>query len=295
MRKFPRRGCPSADLFQCKLERIEFGFERRIDLARAHLHDQAAEQRRIYGDRDRHILAGDAFQRCLEFRFLGCRQRMRRGHFSRGLATMLGSDLAERLDHAGQGEKAAIARHEAKEVASQAGDLGLVGDRRDSLFLVFAGEDRALDQAVEIGAAIKQSGETTKVGFYLCNGACFEREIEQRSSITLSNTGDWRGRLGHGPSFLLSDRPQDCWRERLTLAKSLTLLRFLTPELAAAASPRPKVDCRLAQAFEDRNTSSNSHFRHYCRILGIEAAAGRRFTARSRKQTPGVGPPDPVR
>ena len=32
-------------------------------------------------------------------------------------------------------------------------------------------ENTALDQAIEISAAVKQRSETTEVGFYLCNSA----------------------------------------------------------------------------------------------------------------------------
>jgi hypothetical protein len=38
-----------------------------------------------------------------------------------------------------------------------------------------------------------------------------------------------------------------------TLAKSLTLLHFYWRQRERLPHPRPKVDCRLAQAFSDRN------------------------------------------
>ena len=78
----------------------------------------------------------------------------------------------------------------------------------------------------EIGAAIEESLERAEILFHLGDSVRLQREFEQRTRITLGNTGDWRVRLSHGPSFLSSDRPQDFWREYRTLAKSLTLLNF---------------------------------------------------------------------
>ena len=59
-------------------------------------------------------------------------QRMRRGDLGGDLAARFGGDAAERLDHGGNREQAAVLRDDAQEIADEAGDAGLVGDGRRS-------------------------------------------------------------------------------------------------------------------------------------------------------------------
>ena len=56
---------------------------------------------------------------------------MRRGDLGGDFAARVGGDAAERLDHGGNGEEAAVLRDDAQEIADQTGDAGLVGDGRD--------------------------------------------------------------------------------------------------------------------------------------------------------------------
>ena len=51
---------------------------------------------------------------------------------------MFCGDLAERPDHAGDGEQTAVTGHDAQEIAGEASDPCLVGDRRDGLGLILA-------------------------------------------------------------------------------------------------------------------------------------------------------------
>ena len=74
---------------------------------------------------------------------------------------------AERRDHGGDGEEAAVLRDDAQEIADEAGDLGLVGDGRDGLELLVGREDRAPDHAGEIVALGKQRLEAAEIGLDL--------------------------------------------------------------------------------------------------------------------------------
>lgn len=44
------------------------------------------------------------------------------------------------------------------------------------------------------------------------------------------------------------------------------MLQFFQAQGCGFRFPRPKVDCRLAQAFQDRNASTDKLLRHFCRI-----------------------------
>ena len=119
-------------------------------------------------------------------------------------------------------------------------DAGLVGDRADRLGLFLGGEHRAADQADQIVARIEHRLEAGEVGLDLADRICLGGEFEQRTRIALGDTGDGRTGLGHGPSLLSPDRPQDLWREHRTLAKSLTLLIFVGQKHALARIPGRK-------------------------------------------------------
>ena len=180
---------------------------------------------------------------------------------------------AERLDHGGDGEKPPVSGDDAQEIADKAGDFGLVGDRRDGLVLLIRRKHRASDHAGEIVASVEQRLEAAEVGFDLRHGVRLEGKFEQRTRIAFGNTGDWRAGLCHGSSFLLSGRPRVSSRQPKSWLNPWPHWIFPTVSVRAP-HPLSKVDCRLAQAFGDRNTLAGRRFRHYCRTAcGPRASA----------------------
>src|SRR5690606_18894297 len=158
------------------------------DLTRTHLDDKTAEDRRIDGDIDRHVLAGHALQRCLQFVLLRSAQLVRGNHIGGDFATMFSSNLAESGNDAGQCKETAVPRDDAQEISNQTLDACLVGNGADGVKLVFRGKHRTGDQSLEVFASAQKRLETVKIFFHSCNGFRVERELEKRSGVTLCDT-----------------------------------------------------------------------------------------------------------
>ena len=122
---------------------------------------------------------------------------MRGGDVGGDLAARFGGDGAERLDHGGNGEEAAVLRDDAQEVADEAGDPRLVGDGRDGLELFLGREDRAPDHAGEVVAFGKQRLEAAEIGLDLIDCVGLDGKLIKRARIAFGNTGDWRTGLCH--------------------------------------------------------------------------------------------------
>jgi len=122
---------------------------------------------------------------------------MRRGYLGRRFAARLGGDLAERLDHRGHGEQAAVGRHDAQEIAGEALDFGGGQNGADRLRLFLGREYGAADEARKIIARIEQRLETAEIGFDFAYCVSLGGKVEQRTRITLGDTGDGRTGLGH--------------------------------------------------------------------------------------------------
>ena len=151
---------------------------------------------------DRHVLAGYVLQRRLQFGFLGARQFMRGGDLGAGLAAMPGDHLAERANDPRYGEKAPVAGNDAKEIADEALDAGLVAQSRDGPELVLRRKGGAFDEALQIGAFADHGLEIGKIGSDPVDGVRFDGELEEGGGIASRNTGNemrcvchWRASL----------------------------------------------------------------------------------------------------
>ena len=107
-----------------------------------------------------------------------------------GVITGMG-DAPEGADHGRHGEQAPVGGGDAQEVARQAADPGLRGDGVDGFRLLLGGEDRAVDQARQIGAAVEHRLEAPEVGLDLGDRLLLAGEFEQRTRIPFCDTRDW--------------------------------------------------------------------------------------------------------
>src|SRR5690606_36750430 len=122
-----------------------------------------AKKRWVHRQLDCDIPAGNLGQCSLQLLLLGGSQLMRRRHLGSDFAARTRRDLAKGTNDARNGEQTAILRNDAQETADQTADLGLVGNCRHSLELVFCRKHGTGDQALEIIALFDESLKTRKV------------------------------------------------------------------------------------------------------------------------------------
>ncbi|SCM78278.1 hypothetical protein KL86PLE_70061 [uncultured Pleomorphomonas sp.] len=197
MRKFPRRGYPSADLFQCNLECVEFRFERRVDHARAELDDEAADQRRVDVEFNMNRLAGYVGQRALDVGELAIGKGNCRNDAGGHLAAPVSEQLTEAAEHVGQIRKAVVGGDQLDEIAHRAAEAGGLDDGADGLELVLGGEDQRFHQAAKVGAFAAKGLETGDVRLDDFELAGLVRQLEQGRGIPFGDPEDHRFRFAH--------------------------------------------------------------------------------------------------
>src|SRR6185295_19771181 len=112
-------------------------------------------------------------------------------------AAIAAGKTAERDGDVGDSEQAPVAGGDLDEVADEPADLSLVEDGGDGASLFFGREDRAADEALEVGAFVEEGGETIEVG--LDGGKCLvaQREVEEVAGITFGNSRTGRRIVRH--------------------------------------------------------------------------------------------------
>ena len=79
----------------------------------------------------------------------------------------------------GNGEEAAVAGGDLDEVGGQAADAGMVENGGDGARLLLGREDRAGDEALQVGALLDEAGEIAEIGLDRRELVAIERQLEK--------------------------------------------------------------------------------------------------------------------
>ena len=137
----------------------------------------------------------------------GIRRAFGHGHLGAYDPLRFRHQTAEGADHVGQCEKTAVGGREPDEVCAEAGETGLVEDGADGGFLLLTGENRAANEASQIGALLEKGikalhGRRDRFDLALVAG-----QLEQCGGIATCYACNRGTRLGtglrHAPLSLL--------------------------------------------------------------------------------------------
>src|SRR5438067_12229173 len=92
---------------------------------------------------------------------------------------MPGDALAEGCNHLGNHEKPPVACRDLDEVADQPPDPGALEDAGDRPRLLLGREDRAGDEALQVGAVLDQTSEIAEIAFDRRELVGIERQLEE--------------------------------------------------------------------------------------------------------------------
>ena len=99
------------------------------------------------------------------------------------------SEPAEGGDHVGHGEEPAVGGGDLDEIGDEPADPGLVEDGGDGARLLVGREDRAADEAGEVGALARcMVGEAAEIGLDCGKRLVVGRKLEQGGGVALRDT-----------------------------------------------------------------------------------------------------------